>query len=412
MARAAVLMIDSLGIGGAPDADKFGDEGANTLGNIAVACAQGLADKEELRSGTLHLPNLTRWGLARAAEISTGHVPAGLNGEVEPEGLHGCASERSKGKDTPSGHWEMAGVPVTVDWGYFPREEPCFPDSLVDSLIERARLPGVLGNRHASGTAIIEELGDEHLRTGKPIVYTSADSVFQIAAHERSFGLQRLFGVCETARELVDAYNVGRVIARPFCGTSAATFERTGNRRDYATSPPSETLLDRLTGDGGTVISVGKIADIFADRGISKRVKAIGNEALFDATLAELVNAPDRSIVFANFVEFDSAFGHRRDVAGYAAALEAFDRKLPVLESLLKQRDLAIITADHGCDPTWRGADHTRENVPILVRSSGLARRSVGFRDSFADIGQSLAEFLDLSPLDHGYSFLGLEGNT
>ena len=273
-------------------------------------------------------------------------------------------------------------------------------------LIERAALPGLLGNCHASGTEIIERLGAEHIRTGQPIVYTSADSVFQIAAHESHFGLERLYDVCNIARELVDAYEIGRVIARPFVGERPGEFRRTGNRRDLATPPPAPTLLDRLVGDGGTVIAVGKIGDIYAHQGISCEIKADGNDALFDATLKAVRAGGDRSLVMTNFVDFDMLYGHRRDVAGYARALEHFDSRLPALQALLQPGDLMVLTADHGCDPTWPGSDHTREHVPVLAYGPGVEARDLGRRDSFADIGQSLAAHLGLAPLAHGMSFL------
>jgi len=406
MSRAIVLMMDSFGVGGAADAERFGDSGADTLGHIAAACARGEADRDGLRSGPLALPNLTRLGLAQVAVTSTGKVPAGLDPDQTPTGLYGCAAEVSKGKDTPSGHWEMAGVPVMFDWGYFPRTEPSFPAALTEALIDRAGLPGVLGNKRASGTEIIAELGEEHVRTGKPIVYTSADSVFQIAAHETHFGLQRLYDLCAIARELVDGYNVGRVIARPFVGDDSASFVRTGNRKDLSSPPPAPTVLDRLVADGGEVIAVGKIGDIYAHQGISRVVKATGNDALFDATLREIDTAPDRSIISTNFVDFDSLYGHRRDVAGYAAALEAFDRRLPSLEARLRPNDLVVATADHGCDPTFPGSDHTRENVPVLAFGPGIPARAIGVRRTFADMGQTIASHLGLAPLDHGSAFL------
>ncbi len=400
MRRALILVMDSFGLGSAQDAARFGDEGSDTYGHIVRECAAGRAGAAGGRAGPLALPNLNRLGLAEAAAISRGEAATPIAGPA----AYGAAREQSRGKDTPSGHWEMAGVPVTFDWGYFPNEQPCFPAALTNALAAQADLPGLLGNRHASGTQIIEELGDEHVASGKPIVYTSADSVFQIAAHEESFGLDRLYGVCEIARELVDDYDIGRVIARPFTGASG-NFERTGNRRDYTTPPPEPTLLDRLCADGGEVISVGKVSDIFAHQGISRTVKAHGNAALWDAALAVLADAPDRSLIFTNFVDFDTLYGHRRDVAGYAAALEAFDARLPELESALQTDDLAIITADHGCDPTWSGTDHTRENVPVLAFGSGVAPGPLGLRESFADIGQTLAAHLGLEPLLHGTSF-------
>jgi len=407
MSRAVILMMDSFGVGGAADAERFGDTGADTLGHIAETCARGGADLDGVRTGPLTLPNLTRLGLAQVAVASTGKVPPGLDPSVVPAGAHGCAAEVSKGKDTPSGHWELAGVPVMFDWGYFPRTEPSFPAALTDALIDRAGLPGVLGNKHASGTEIIAELGEEHVRTGMPIVYTSADSVFQVAAHETHFGLQRLYDLCAIARELVDGCNVGRVIARPFVGEDRDSFVRTGNRKDLSTPPPAPTVLDRLIADGGEVIAVGKIGDIYAHQGISRVVKADGNHALFDATLDQIGSAPDRSLVFTNFVDFDSLYGHRRNVAGYAAALEAFDRRLPELEARLRPGDLVVATADHGCDPTFPGSDHTREHVPVLAFGPDVAARAIGVRRTFADIGQTIAGHLGLAPLDHGTAFLG-----
>jgi phosphopentomutase len=397
MGRAIILVLDSFGIGAADDAASFGDVGANTLGHIAELRA---------RDRPLKLPNLSRLGLLHAAELSSGAFPAGCNRDAEVIGAYGFARELSSGKDTPSGHWEIAGVPVLFEWGYFTADSNTFPPDLLDALIERACLPGVLGNCHASGTTIIAELGEEHMRTGKPIVYTSADSVFQIACHEESFGLDRLYGLCDIARELVDKYNVGRVIARPFIGSASDNFTRTGNRRDLTVPPPSDTLLDRLVASGGEVISVGKIADIFAHRGISRKIKATGNAALFDATLAALVDAGNRSIVFTNFVDFDMLYGHRRDANGYAAALEYLDGRLPELLALMSDEDVLILCADHGCDPTWPGSDHTRENIPVLVYGAGVTPGSIGARETFADIGQSLAGFFGLPPLDYGESFL------
>ena len=303
------------------------------------------------------------------------------------------------------GHWEMAGVPVMTAWGYFPREIPTFPAALTDTLIQRADLPGVLGNCHASGTEIIAELGDEHVASGKPIVYTSADSVFQIAAHEESFGLERLLEICLIARELVDEFNVGRVIARPFEGVTGS-YTRTGNRRDYSLPPPAPTLLDRYTEAGGEVVSIGKIGDIFAHHGTGLIIKANGNQELWEKTLKVAGSVDYGLLALTNFVDFDTLYGHRRDIEGYAAALEAFDRALPGFEALLRPGDLAVITADHGCDPTWRGTDHTRENVPVLAFGPGVRPAALGLRESFADIGQTLAGHLGLTPLDHGQSFL------
>ncbi len=399
MSRAIILVLDSFGIGSTADAARFGDAGANTFGSIA---------RERARSekGPLKLPNLARLGLFHAARDSADEFPAGADPDVEIVGSYGYAEELSSGKDTPSGHWEIAGVPVLFDWGYFTKPTDTFPPELLDTLIERAGLPGVLGNCHSSGTTIIKELGEEHVKTGKPIVYTSADSVFQIAAHEEAFGLERLYELCEIARELVDEYNVGRVIARPFVGDGADSYVRTGNRRDLTTPPHAKTVLDKLVEAGGDVISIGKIADIYAHQGITKKIKATGNAALFDATLAALDDAPDQSIVFTNFVDFDMLYGHRRDVDGYAAALEYFDERLPELLDRMNDDDLLVITADHGCDPTWQGSDHTREHIPVLAYGAGLKPGPLGKRKTFADIGQSIARYFDLSPMEYGESFI------
>ena len=404
MPRAFIIMLDSFGLGATADAGHYGDLGSDTLGHIAQYCAEGNADKAGVRQGPLALPNLTRLGLNGAARISQGKDVQGLDVNIAIQAMYGCAHEISLGKDTQSGHWEMAGVPVLFEWGYFQPDYPSCPDALLNAFIVSAKLPGVLGNRHASGTDIIKELGEAHQQTGKPIVYTSADSVFQIAAHEESFGLDKLYEVCEIARKLVDPYNIGRVIARPFAG-KPGNYYRTGNRRDYATPPPAPTLLDNLVNEGGAVIAIGKVADIYAHHGISKTVKADGNQALFAAYVAEVKTAPDRSIVFVNLVDFDMLYGHRRDVTGYAAALEAFDSWLPAFEKEMKLGDITVITADHGCDPTFMGSDHTRENVPVLVFGPNIATQALGKRETFADIGQSIAKHLGLPPLPHGVAF-------
>lgn len=401
MARAFILVLDSFGIGAAPDAEKFGDVGADTLGHIADWCADGNTSSERPTAGTIKLPNMTKLGLGKAAELATGREPRGMEFTGEITGAYAACAERSFGKDTPSGHWEMAGVPVEFDWGYFQPEYPSFPDDLISKLVERCGLPGVLGNKAASGTVILDELGEEHIRTGKPIVYTSADSVFQIAAHEEHFGLEKLYEVCEVARELVDDYNIGRVIARPFVG-EAGKFERTGNRRDLATPPHKPTLLEKLEGEGREVISVGKIADIFAHKGLTQKVKANGLDGLFEVSLQKLAEAPDGSLTFVNFVDFDQSFGHRRNVGGYAAALEYFDERLPEFLNGMKADDVVILTADHGCDPTWPGSDHTREHVPFVAYGPKLKAGSRGVRKSFADIGQSVASHLGIRPLEDG----------
>lgn len=399
MGRAIILVLDSFGIGATDDAGRFGDDGADTLGSIA-------RERVATGEGPLRLPNLARLGLFEAARESTGVYPAGVATADSIQAAYGFAEELSSGKDTPSGHWEIAGVPVLFEWGYFRDRTNTFPKALLDELIERAGLPGVLGNCHASGTEVIAELGDEHIRTGKPIVYTSADSVFQIAAHEKAFGLERLYDLCAIARELVDQYNVGRVIARPFVGDDADSYVRTGNRRDLTTPPPARTVLDKLVEAGGEVISIGKIADIYAHRGISRSVKATGNAALFDATLDALDDAQDRSLVFTNFVDFDMLYGHRRDVDGYAKALEYFDSRLPELLEKMQTDDILVITADHGCDPTFSGSDHTREHIPVIAYGAAVTPGSIGKRASFADIGQTMARFFGLEDMDYGTSFL------
>ncbi len=405
MARAFILVLDSFGIGAAPDADTFGDTGADTFGHIADWCAAGNTAAERTVAGPIQLPAMARLGLGKAARLATGKIPEGMATTDEIVGIYGACAEESFGKDTPSGHWEMAGVPVRFEWGYFPPEYPSFPDDLIAALIERCGLPGVLGNKAASGTEILVDLGEEHIRTGKPIVYTSADSVLQVAAHEQHFGLERLYEVCAVARELVDEHNIGRVIARPFIGEAGA-FERTGNRKDLATPPPKPTLLEKLEDAGREVISVGKIADIFAHKGLTQKVKATGLEALFDVTLEQQKTAPDGSLTFVNFVDFDQSFGHRRNVAGYAAALEYFDTRLPEFLESMRDDDLVVLTADHGCDPTWPGTDHTREFVPLVAYSPSCAARDAGVRKSFADIGQTVAAHLGIAPLDDGESVI------
>lgn len=295
---------------------------------------------------------------------------------------------------------------MLFDWGYFADKEKSFPHELLEQLVVQAQLPGYLGNCHASGTEIIERLGAEHCATGKPIFYTSADSVFQIACHEDAFGLERLYDLCALTRKLIEPYTIGRVIARPFVGSIEKGFTRTANRRDYAVPPPAPTVLDKLKSAGGQVISIGKIADIFSHQGITQKYKADGLEALVQKTLEVIIQAPARSIIFTNLVDFDTLYGHRRDVAGYARALESFDRLLPQLLAELEQDDILILTADHGCDPTWPGTDHTREYVPILMYGKNLPAHNMGRRESFADIGQSIAELLELEPMDYGISML------
>ncbi|ATD09638.1 MULTISPECIES: phosphopentomutase [Pseudoalteromonas] len=397
MARAIILMADSLGIGAAPDAEKFGDVGANTLAHLLQAY------KEE-KGQALDLPNLSKLGLIAACEAA-GKETCAVAQTIEPSAAWGYAKELSSGKDTPSGHWEMAGVPVLFEWGYFPNTNPCFPQEFIDELCKRADIPGILGNCYASGTTILEQLGEEHVQSGKPICYTSVDSVFQIAAHEQSFGLDKLYQVCEIARALLDEMNIGRVIARPFIGTSSADFIRTGNRRDYSVLPPSPTVLDKLANDGGEVISIGKIADIYAHQGITQKHKAPGLLNLLAKTSEVMETAPDHSLIFTNLVDFDEKFGHRRNAVGYAEALAEFDAFLPEIIAKLKAGDLLLVTADHGCDPTAEGTDHTREYVPVLAYTPGMNNTPLGERQSFADIGQTLAQWFDLDATQYGEGF-------
>lgn len=382
MARAFLVVMDSVGIGGAADADTFfngevPDTGSNTVGHIAQACAQGLA--EDGRSGPLNIPNLVALGLGAAVEQSSGLRIEGLDGPVT--GTWGAASEVSRGKDTPSGHWELAGLPVPWDWHYFPDVTNSFPPELVAQLAAFAGTDGILGNCHAPGTAIIEALGAQHIKTGFPICYTSADSVLQIAAHEEHFGLDRLLDLCARMAPIAHEMKVGRVIARPFVGDEVAGFIRTPNRRDFAIAPPAPVLSNWVQDSGGHVYAVGKIGDIFSMSGFDELRKGPDSKLMDD--LGDLVEtAKDGSLTFANFVEFDSLYGHRRDVSGYARALEWFDVKIGKLVGKLRAGDIMVLTADHGNDPTWVGTDHTREQVPVLVAGLGAGKLgAIGFRD-------------------------------
>ncbi|MBU2958691.1 phosphopentomutase [Paracoccus sp. 1_MG-2023] len=393
MSRAFLIVLDSVGIGGAPDADRFfndglPDTGANTVGHIAQA--QGLA-----------MPNLARLGLGAAVRLASGLDAPGLGGE--PQGLWGAATEVSNGKDTPSGHWEIAGVPVPWDWHYFPDTQPAFPPEVTARICEIAGTDGILANCHASGTQVIEDFGAEHLQTGRPICYTSVDSVLQIAAHEEVFGLDRLIALCQGLAPMLHEMRLGRVIARPFLGDGPGNFQRTPNRRDFAIAPPAQTILDIAAGAGRVTHAIGKIGDIFSHRGIAHLHKGRSDADLAEHLLRLGREAEDGSLTFANFVEFDTNFGHRRDVPGYAAQLEWFDGIAGRLMDVLCPGDLAIFTADHGNDPTWRGTDHTRERVPVL--GHGVGPRAVG-QVGFADIGASVMAHLGLPAPEHGRSFL------
>lgn len=390
MKKVMWFILDSVGIGGAPDAAAFGDVGSDTLGHIA----EWFIENE---GRALALPNLEKLGLGEAYRLVHGSLPAGWK-KVETTGYFAAASEVSTGKDTPSGHWELAGVPARWDWGYFPKTEECFPQDLLEELWKRGGLDGSLGHCHASGTEIIERLGEESVRSGKPIFYTSADSVFQIAAHEEAFGLDRLLKLCELARELTLEMNIGRVIARPFIG-EAGGYERTANRKDYAVTPPKPTVLQRLLDDGKRVAGVGKIGDIFAHTGMSVELKASGHPQLWEKT-REARQGSD--LVMTNFVDFDMLYGHRRDPLGYGLALEEWDRELGKFLAE-GHDDLIVITADHGNDPTWEGTDHTRERVPVLIHGAGPGNG--GIRETFADVGATIAKSFGLK-MDEGTPIL------
>lgn len=398
MSRAIILMMDSFGIGNAHDAKKFDNLGADTFGHIVESF------------GGLNIPNLKALGLVEVAKAATGkEYDLGKLSKDKMENIGAIKahmSELSVAKDTTSGHWEMAGVPVLSDWGYFKPDYPSFPDSLIKDICKEGGIEGILGNKAASGTEIIQELGERHIKTGKPIFYTSADSNIQIAAHEKYFGLDKLYKLCEIAYKHVKPYNIARIIARPFIGEKAGEFTRTANRHDYSVKPFEDTVLDKMKNAGGNVIAIGKINDIYAGCGITKALHASGLEELWDVTLEEVMTAPDNSIIFTNFVDFDMLWGHRRNVQGYAKGLEYFDSRLPEILPLLRDDDIVFITADHGNDPTYKGTDHTREQVPMLLFGKKIQSRFAGESQTFADIGQTIAKYLNLEPLKYGKSFL------
>lgn len=392
MSRAFLIVMDSVGIGGAPDADRFfnaglPDTGANTVGHIA-----------QVRG--LRMPVLDGLGLGAAVKLASGIDAPGLT--ATPQGLWGAATEVSPGKDTPSGHWEIAGVPVPWDWTYFPNCQPAFPPEVTARICQLAGTDSILGDCHASGTQVIDDFGAEHLRTRWPICYTSVDSVLQIAAHEEVFGLQRLIDLCRDLAPMLHQMRVGRVIARPFLGRPG-DFRRTAHRRDFAMAAPGDTILDIAHKAGRVTHAVGKIGDIFSHRGITHLHKGSGDAALAENLVRLGQEAEPRSLTFANFVEFDTNFGHRRDIDGYARQLEWFDTVAGRFLATLGPDDLAIFTADHGNDPTWRGTDHTRERVPVLAHGAGA--RGVGLV-GFSDIGASVMAHLGLPAPQHGASFL------
>lgn len=382
--RFILMVLDSLGVGEMPDAAAWGDAGADTLGHI-------------LESRKVDLPNLQTWGLGNIKPLA--NVPPAEN----PVGSYGRCALFSNGKDTTTGHWEMAGIVLEKAFPTFPEG---FPERIINRFINEANVGGVLGNVPASGTEIIKKLGEEHIKTGKPIVYTSADSVFQIAAHEEVIPVERLYEICEIARNILDGEDkVGRVIARPFLGTQADNFKRTENRHDYAVPPPRENLLPALSDEGLDVICIGKVASIYDAMGVTQDVPAKNNEQSIDQTI-NVLNQESRGLIFSNLVDFDMLYGHRRDVAGYANALEHFDKRLPEIQNAMREGDVLIITADHGNDPTMPGTDHTREYAPLLVYGkSAKAGVNLGTRKSLADIGQTIAENFGVR-LNAGESFL------
>lgn len=372
MTRAFLVVLDSVGIGGAPDADLFGDEGANTLGHILQA------------RGHLEMPTLGALGLGAALTHASGIAAPWPH----TKGGWAAATEISMGKDTPSGHWELAGVPVPWDWHYFPDENPAFPPDVLAKVAELAG--GSLANTHASGVPVIDAFAGQHVETGLPICYTSADSVFQIAAHEDHFGLDRLYQLCRDLCPLLHGMKVGRVIARPFIGDAETGWKRTTNRKDFAIAPPAPTLCDDVTAAGRAVHGIGKIGDIFSMQGITRCRKG-DDKTLMEFLRDEVETAPEGSLTFANFVEFDSLYGHQRDVEGYAKHLEWFDDAVAPILAKTRPGDMVIFTADHGNDPTWRGTDHTRERVPVLIHGGPTgAIGDIGFVDVAAMVRRHL----------------------
>ena len=381
--RVVLVVLDSVGIGALPDAHKYGDEGSNTLVNVAKAV------------GGLNLPNLRKMGLGNIEHI------LGVDSVDKPTASHGKMNKRSAGKDTTTGHWEIAGITLDKPFPVFPNG---FPEEFIKEFQKRIGRE-ILGNKAASGTQIIEELGEEHMKTQKPIVYTSADSVFQVAAHEEVIPLDELYNICKTAREMLTGeLAVGRVIARPFIG-KPGNFKRTPNRHDFSLEPPGKTILDLMVEHNYEVIAVGKVIDIFAGRGITEHKHTKNNMDGVDKTLCYL-KKDFSGMIFANLIDFDQLYGHRNDVYGYAKALEEFDARIPEIVSALNEGDLLILTADHGCDPTHPGTDHTREYVPLLVYGHYVQKGvNLGVRDTFADVAATAADIFSI-PFDVGNSFL------
>ena len=391
--RGIWIIMDAVGIGGAPDASFYGDVGANTFGNIVKACATGMANVG--RQGNLDVPNLACLGIYEAHEEANSNKK-NLTTIKSKNQSYAAATEISRGKDTPSGHWELAGVPVDWDWKYFQDKENSLPLDVLKKIIKVTGLSGILGNCHASGTEIIKEFGDKHVDTLHPIFYTSADSVVQIACHEEHFGLEKLYQLCQVSAKEFHPMMVGRVIARPFLGDKSSGFYRTNNRKDYTIAPPKPTICEHLINDGRICHGIGKISDIFANKGISTSISGMNDDRLFEEMLNLIVHVNDGDLIFANFVEFDSVYGHRRDVVGFALALERFDKKIGKLLRLITPNDFLIITADHGNDPTFRGSDHTRERVPVLMRGNYAKKGNHG-KVFFSDVGATMASYLGIT---------------
>lgn len=384
--RVIWIILDSVGIGELPDAKEYGDAGSDTIGNISKVYRR------------LELPNMRKLGLGNIDGIN------GVQPVDSPIGCYGKSRELSNGKDTTTGHWEMTGIYRPVGFKTYPDG---FPDEVIDAFVRDNNLPGILANKPASGTAIIEELGKEHMETRKPIVYTSADSVFQIACHKDVYSLDELYKMCESARTILnEKYETARVIARPFIG-EPGNYERTSERRDYSVLPPKNNLLVYMKEAGKNVVGVGKIEDIFCQEGITHAIHTKSNEDGMDVTLQCMKNF-DKGLIFTNLVDFDSKWGHRNDPKGYGDGLEAFDKRLGELLEVLEENDLLIINADHGCDPTTESTDHSREYIPLLVYNKQMKQSmNLGERESFADIGQTLAEVFEVKMLDIGKSFYG-----
>ncbi len=393
MNKGVLIVLDSLGVGGAPDAFSYGDTEANTFGSIAISCEEGLANKG--RRGSLKVPNLEELGIYDALKLSTGTTIKGARYNI---GAYAVAQEISKGKDTPTGHHEIMGIIDRRGWHRFRNVEPVFPKEKIQELMKRGKIKGILGDKHSSGEKIILEYGETHLKTEYPILYTSADSVLQIAAHQDIFGLDRLYELCQLALEIFSFMRVQRVIARPFLGNSRDDFYRTKARKDFILPPEGETLCDRLLSSGQKCFGIGKIADIFANRGITSSISGKTDALLFEDMLDVIKVSMPGDLIFANFVEFDTLYGHKRDVSGYAKALEDLDKKLPKLFSILDEDDLMIITADHGNDPTFHGSDHTREQVPVLIRNRNFDNKNYGIV-KFSDIGATMSNFLGIEPI-------------